>query len=67
MSNKIIELLAKDLNHAGGVYCPNALADMNVASNHPKVYLDVARNGEAKCAYCGTLYKLKDGEHFHSH
>ena len=25
---------------------------------------DVARTGEARCAYCGTVYKLKAGEHF---
>jgi uncharacterized Zn-finger protein len=31
------------------------------------VYLDVGKTGEAKCPYCGTLYKLKDGEHFHGH
>jgi uncharacterized Zn-finger protein len=24
----------------------------------------VARTGEAKCPYCGTVYKLKAGEHF---
>jgi uncharacterized Zn-finger protein len=24
--------------------------------------LDVSKTGEAKCPYCGTLYKLKAGE-----
>jgi uncharacterized Zn-finger protein len=62
-----IELLAKDLNHQGGVYCPSPLADMKIWDGHPKVYLDVARTGEAKCPYCGTVYKLKDGEHFGGH
>jgi uncharacterized Zn-finger protein len=26
------------------------------------VYLDVAREGHAKCPYCGTEYTLKAGE-----
>ena len=62
-----IELLASDLNHQGGVFCPNPKAGMQIANNHPKVYLDVARTGQAKCAYCGTVYQLKDGEHFGGH
>ena len=62
-----IVLLAKDLNHQGGVYCPSPLADMKIWDGHPKVYLDVARTGEAKCPYCSTVYKLKDGEHFGGH
>ena len=62
-----IELLASDLNDQGGVYCPSPNAGMKVWDNHPKVYLDVARTGEAKCSYCGTVYKLKAGEHFGGH
>jgi uncharacterized Zn-finger protein len=57
-----IELLASDLNAQGGVYCPSAKAHMKVYSSHPKVYLDVARTGNAKCPYCGTVYALKAGE-----
>ncbi len=64
MKNTTIELLAKDLNGQGGVYCPSAKADMTLWSSHPKVYLDVAHTGQAKCPYCGTVYRLKDGEHF---
>jgi uncharacterized Zn-finger protein len=60
----VVEILAKDLNHQGGVFCPSPLAAMKVWDNHPKVYLDVAHTGSAKCPYCGTEYKLKDGEHF---
>ena len=33
-------------------------------NSHPKMYLDVAKSGEAKCPYCVTVYKLKAGEHF---
>ena len=61
------ELLAKDLNHQGGVFCPSPLAHMKTWNTHPKVYLDVGRTGEAKCPYCGTVYALKAGEHFEHH
>ena len=64
MKTFAIELLAKDLNGNGGLYCPSPLADMKIWDGHPKVYLDIGLNGEAKCPYCGTVYKLKDGEHF---
>ena len=67
MSNSV-ELLAKDLNGHGGVYCPSDKADMKLWNTHPKVYLDVASTGLAKCPYCGTEYKLKAGEHVgHGH
>jgi uncharacterized Zn-finger protein len=67
MSNSV-ELLAKDLNGHGGVYCPSEKADMKLWNTHPKVYLDVASTGVAKCPYCGTEYKLKAGEHVgHGH
>jgi uncharacterized Zn-finger protein len=64
MSKPPIQLLAKDLNHAGGVFCPSPFAHMQVWDAHPKVYLDVAHTGEATCPYCGTVYQLKAGEHF---
>lgn len=62
MSNATVELLTKDLNNQGGVYCPSPKAAMKVWNSHPKVYLDVARTGEAKCPYCGAVYRLKAGE-----
>jgi uncharacterized Zn-finger protein len=67
MSQTPIELLAKDLNAQGGVFCPSPLAAMKIWNSHPKVYLDVAHSGHAKCPYCGTVYQLKDGEHFSAH
>jgi uncharacterized Zn-finger protein len=67
MTQAIVELLAKDLNPQGGVYCPNPKADMKLWTSHPKVYLDVAGSGQGKCPYCGTEYQLKAGEHFHGH
>lgn len=62
MSTPAVELLAADLNPQGGVFCPSPKADMKLWNSHPKVYLDVAKSGQAKCAYCGTVYKLKEGE-----
>lgn len=60
----VVELLARDLNSMGGIFCPSPKADMKLWNTHPRIYLDVATSGAAKCAYCGTVYKLKDGEHF---
>ncbi|HMA07374.1 MAG TPA: zinc-finger domain-containing protein [Ramlibacter sp.] len=60
----VVELLAKDLNANGGVFCPSPAAGMQLWNNHPRIYLDVAATGEAKCPYCGTVYRLKAGEHF---
>ena len=61
-TNTVIELAAKDLNAQGAVFCPNPKAGMKLWNSHPKVYLDVAHSGEAKCPYCGTVYRLKAGE-----
>ena len=38
----VIELLAKDLNPQGGVFCPSPLAGMKTWNTHPKVYLDLS-------------------------
>ena len=67
MSQATVELLTKELNTQGEDYCHSPKADMKLWNSHPKVYLDVARAGEAKCPYCGTVYRLKAGEHFHGH
>ena len=63
----LVELLAKDLNPQGGVFCPSPLAGMKTWNTHPKVSLDVARDGHGKCPYCGTVYQLKAGEHVGAH
>jgi uncharacterized Zn-finger protein len=67
MNRAAVELLARDLNPQGGVYCPAPVAGMKIWNSHPKVYLDVAAKGEARCPYCGTVYRLKSGEQFHGH
>lgn len=54
-SKMAIELKQSDLP----VHCPSA--DSSLWSSHPKVYIPVSENGgEAKCPYCGTLFKLLD-------
>jgi uncharacterized Zn-finger protein len=67
MSKSVVELQVKDLNGNGGVFCPNPKAKMEIWSGHPKVFLDVAKSGEAKCPYCGTAYRLKAGEVLSNH
>jgi len=67
MSTSIVELQARDLNAQGGIYCPSPKADMKIWNTHPKVYLDVARTGQAHCPYCGTIYQLKAGEQLAAH
>ena len=62
----VVELLASDLNREGEIFCPNPKAGMALWNSHPKVYLDVASTGEAKCPYCGTVYRLKAGEQVHA-
>lgn len=49
-----VELGAADLP----AHCPNAA--MPIWSSHPRVFLEM-HTGEAKCPYCGTLYRLKPG------
>jgi uncharacterized Zn-finger protein len=64
MSNEakaVVELSAADLVGGGAVFCPNP--KMPLWSNHPRVFIDVATEGEGRCPYCGTAYRLKAGEH----
>lgn len=56
----LIEVSAKDLP----IYCPNP--KMNRAAMHPRVFIDVT-HGEARCPYCSTRYKLRDGEKIVGH
>ena len=51
----VVVVQAKDLP----VYCPNPA--MPLWSSHPRVYLDVADEGEVLCPYCGTRYRLEGG------
>lgn len=53
-----LTLRPQDLNAQGGIHCPSRKADMPLWSNHPRVFLDVAHTGQARCPYCGTVYAL---------
>ena len=53
---KEIEVTAHDLP----LHCPtDAVA---LWASHPRVFLDVAITGCVSCPYCGTKYRLKEGE-----
>jgi uncharacterized Zn-finger protein len=41
------------------IFCPNPA--MPLWSSHPRVFLDIAPEGEAKCPYCSTVYRLRGG------
>jgi uncharacterized Zn-finger protein len=47
-----IDVTAADLP----LHCP--MPSMKLWDSHPRVFIDVASTGEAKCPYCGTVYKL---------
>lgn len=47
-----IEVTAADLP----LHCP--MPSMKLWDAHPRVFIDIAATGEAKCPYCGTVYKL---------
>jgi uncharacterized Zn-finger protein len=59
MNETKIEVSAVELDDASykSAYCPNPR--MPIWSSHPRIYLDFAANGEAKCPYCSTMYRLK--------
>jgi len=60
-SKNVVEVTAHELQGPGVVFCPNP--KMPLWSGHPKVYIDLSHEGhEGRCAYCGTVYKLKAGE-----
>lgn len=39
------------------LYCPTP--NMTLWNSHPRVAIPVEKLGEARCPYCGTLYKFK--------
>lgn len=61
----LVELAAAELVGPGVVSCPNPKTPL--WSQHPKVFVDVARHGEGRCPYCGTIYKLRAGEKVSAH
>ena len=61
----VVELVAADLQGSGVIFCPNP--KMALWSSHPKVFIGVAKTGEGRCPYCGTVYRLRAGEKVHGH
>ncbi|WP_345795684.1 zinc-finger domain-containing protein [Castellaniella sp. MT123] len=47
------------------VFCPGPKSPL--WSMHPRTYIEVVKNGVAKCQYCGAEYVLRDGDHPHGH
>jgi uncharacterized Zn-finger protein len=41
------------------LHCP--LPSQKLWNTHPRVYLPVEATGEARCPYCGTVYRLAGG------
>ncbi len=60
-SELAVEVTAADLP----LHCP--LASQKLWNTHPRVYLPVQATGEARCPYCGTLYRLAGGAAPKSH
>lgn len=52
---RVVEVTEKDLP----LHCP--MPAETVWNAHPRVFLPVEQKGEARCPYCGTLYRLKGG------
>ena len=54
-SARVVEVSDQDLP----LHCP--LPAEPVWNAHPRVFLSIEQTGEARCPYCGTLYRLKGG------
>jgi uncharacterized Zn-finger protein len=50
-----VVVTAKDLP----LHCP--LATEKLWDAHPRVFLPIEETGQARCPYCGTLYRLAGG------
>jgi uncharacterized Zn-finger protein len=50
-----IEIDADDMP----LHCPHRTTP--AWNYHPRVFLPLEASGEAKCPYCGTVYRLKPG------
>ncbi|SAI69157.1 Uncharacterized protein conserved in bacteria [Bordetella ansorpii] len=60
-AQEVIEVGAEDLP----IHCPGPKAPL--WSMHPRVFLDVAHTGSARCPYCGAEYRLKPGTVLRGH
>ena len=55
-TQRMIEISQSDLP----LHCP--MPDMTKWNAHPRVFLALDENGEARCPYCSTRYKLAPGK-----
>ncbi len=55
-----VELTAQDLQGPGVVACPHP--KMPLWSHHPRVFIDLTHEGQGRCPYCGTTYRLQAGQ-----
>ncbi len=55
MDQASVEVSAADLP----LHCP--LPSQKLWNTHPRVFLSVEATGEARCPYCGTVYRLARG------
>lgn len=53
LSQKFLEITADDLP----LHCPTP--SVMLWNAHPRVFLPIEETGEARCPYCGTVYKLR--------
>jgi uncharacterized Zn-finger protein len=60
MSDTATQVGAAIMVGAGNLplHCPGPKTPLWDA--HPRVFLDLESNAEARCPYCGTLYRLAD-------
>jgi len=52
LDRKFVEVTAADLP----LHCP--LPSQKLWNTHPRVYLPIEATKQARCPYCGTMYKL---------
>ncbi|MDR0274406.1 MAG: zinc-finger domain-containing protein [Burkholderiaceae bacterium] len=57
-TTRAVELDAQDLTPGGEAWCPHPKSGIPAWSGHPRVFLDLS-GGQARCPYCGTLYRPK--------
>jgi uncharacterized Zn-finger protein len=55
LDRKTVEVTAADLP----LHCP--LPSQKLWNTHPRVFLPIEATGEARCPYCGTVYRLVGG------
>ena len=61
LDRKVLEVTAADLP----LHCP--LPSQKLWNTHPRVYLPIEQTREARCPYCGTLYRFVGDASSHGH